>query len=90
MADRPTPAQLAATDDGSIVKHSVNIAGHRTSISLEAPFWAALREIADADGTSIAALITEIDANRRGNLSSALRVYVLARVKLGIGPAPAP
>lgn len=89
MAATPTPAQLAAADDGSIVKHSVNIAGHRTSISLEAPFWAALREIADADGTSIAAIITEIDANRRGNLSSALRVYVLARVKLGIGPAPA-
>ena len=46
-------------------KRSVDIDGHRTSVSIEAPFWDALREIA------------EIDKNRTGNLSSAIRVYVL-------------
>ena len=53
------------------------IAGHRTSISLEAPFWEALRAIAARRGLSLNALVAEIDAARSGNLSSALRVFVL-------------
>lgn len=64
---------------GGIVKRSVMIAGHRTSVSLEAPFWEALRDIAAARGRSLAALVGEIDAGRDGqNLSSAIRVFVLA------------
>lgn len=60
------------------VKRSVMIAGHRTSVSLEAPFWDALRDIAAARGCSVAALIGEVDAGRDGqNLSSAIRVFVL-------------
>ncbi len=59
-------------------KHSVVIAGHGTSVSLEAPFWDALKDIADARGLSLNRLITEIDENRGENLSSAIRVYVLA------------
>jgi predicted DNA-binding ribbon-helix-helix protein len=64
----------------AISKHSLTIAGHRTSISLEQAFWDKLRDIARARGLSLAALIGEIDAGRRGaNLSSAIRVFVLAQ-----------
>lgn len=62
---------------GSIQKRSVIIASHRTSVSLEPEFWAALKEIAQRRDKSINELVTEIDGQRRGNLSSALRVYVL-------------
>ncbi len=59
-------------------KRSVVIAGHRTSVSLEAPFWDALRGIARARGLSLNRLIAEIDGGRDGNLSSAIRIHVLA------------
>ena len=58
-------------------KRSVVIQGHRTSLSLELPFWDALKEIATRRGLSLARLLAEIDAGRSGNLSSAARVYVL-------------
>lgn len=58
-------------------KRSVMIAGHPTSVSLEEPFWSALRDLAAARDQSVASLIAEIDAARDGNLSSAIRVYVL-------------
>jgi predicted DNA-binding ribbon-helix-helix protein len=65
-----------------IVKRSVMIAGHRTSVSLEEPFWRALREIAAARGQSVQALIGTIDAGRaEQNLSSAIRVFVLEAVR---------
>lgn len=64
-----------------IIKRSMTIAGHSTSISLEDEFWQALNEIALARGLSLAGLVASIDAerirNNDGNLSSALRVYVL-------------
>ncbi len=66
----------------AISKHSLTIAGHRTSISLEQAFWDKLREIAEARGLSLAALIGEIDAGRgAANLSSAIRVYTLNHFK---------
>ena len=64
-------------------KRSVTIDGHRTSVSLEDAFWAELSAIAERRGLSLAALIAEIDhvrsggRDRPGNLSSALRLYVL-------------
>ncbi|HEY8277673.1 MAG TPA: ribbon-helix-helix domain-containing protein [Methyloceanibacter sp.] len=59
-------------------KRSVTIDQHRTSISLEAPFWDALSELAGAEGKSVAALIGEIDKSRGDeNLSAAIRLYVL-------------
>ena len=65
---------------GRIVKHSVAIAGHRTSISLEQAFWTALREAAAERGSPLARLIGEIDAGRgEANLSSAIRVHLLGR-----------
>ncbi len=63
-------------------KRSLDIAGHRTSVSLEDAFWNALRELAAAEGLSLAGLIARIDAARQGeNLSSAIRVFVLERIR---------
>ena len=58
-------------------KRSVVVAGHRTSISLENAFWDHLREIAKARRMSINELVTEIDRERYGSLSSAIRIFVL-------------
>jgi predicted DNA-binding ribbon-helix-helix protein len=66
-----------------ISKRSVLLAGHRTSISLEEPFWAALREIAARRGVSLNVLVAEVDERRSGNLSSALRVFVLDACRSG-------
>ena len=61
-----------------VVKHSVVIAGHRTSVSLEDAFWRVLKDIAAQESVSLAALIARVDAGRgEANLSSALRVFVL-------------
>lgn len=70
-----------------LAKRSVTIAGHRTSVSLERPFWDALRDIAAERGVSLNALVEEVDRGRKGNLSSALRVLVLewARTDRGQG-----
>ncbi len=63
-------------------KRSFTIRGHRTSISLEAAFWEALRELAARDGVSLAGAVERIDAERGDtNLSSAVRVWVLARYR---------
>ena len=59
-------------------KRSLTISGHRTSLSLEAAFWARLEAIAAARGLSLSALVAEVDAARgAANLSSALRVFAL-------------
>lgn len=61
-----------------VVKRSVMIAGHRTSVSLEDPFWQALTALAEGEGRSVQSLIGAIDAGRgEQNLSSAIRVHVL-------------
>ena len=68
-------------------KRSLTIARHRTSVSLEEPFWAALAALAKQQGKSIAALVSEIDEGRSEqageaeNLSAAIRLYVLERVQ---------
>lgn len=64
----------------SVRKYSVMIAEHRTSVSLEPEFWNALKQIAGKKKTTVADLITRIDADRTGGLSSALRVFVLKTV----------
>lgn len=70
-------------------KHSVVIAGHQTSISLEDEFWQALRSIADANHQSLASLIAQIDSRRtERNLSSALRVFVLRTLQDQISKIP--
>jgi predicted DNA-binding ribbon-helix-helix protein len=62
-----------------VAKRSLTVAGHRTSISLEEPFWEALADIATEKKASIAGLVAGIDRNRpeTTNLSAAIRVYVL-------------
>lgn len=60
-----------------VVKRSVTIAGHTTSVSIEEPFWNALKTIAAKEKRPLASLIAEIDERRGTNLSSALRLYVL-------------
>ncbi|MGH6988941.1 MAG: ribbon-helix-helix domain-containing protein [Stellaceae bacterium] len=70
-----------------IQKRSVTIAGHATSVSLEAEFWSALQALARRRGRSLAALIAEIDGERGGNLSSALRLRILEGYRSGeLGP----
>lgn len=75
-----------------IVKRSVVIAGHRTSVSLEEAFWRLLKRRAESEGLSVAALIGRIDSERRAtNLSSAIRValldWVMTRGEISISDA---
>jgi predicted DNA-binding ribbon-helix-helix protein len=65
-----------------VIKRSIVIAGHKTSVSIEDAFWAALKDIAQSRRQSLAELIGSIDGARQignytGNLSSAIRVFVL-------------
>ena len=62
-------------------KRSVSIAGHATSVSMENTFWVRLTAIAKARGVSVSRLIRDVDATRTGNLSSALRVFVLENIE---------
>jgi predicted DNA-binding ribbon-helix-helix protein len=68
------------------IKRSIMIAGHATSISLEPPFWDALKEAAAAEGLPLSALVARIDAERvesatPTNLASALRVWLFERAR---------
>jgi predicted DNA-binding ribbon-helix-helix protein len=61
-----------------VVKRSVVVAGHKTSVSLEDAFWKAFKQIAGYRQTSLSALLHGIDSDRHhGNLSSAIRLFVL-------------
>jgi len=65
----------------SIVKHSININGHKTSVSLENAFWSDLKEIAHAQEATLSELVGKIDETRQqGNLTSAIRLFVLELV----------
>jgi predicted DNA-binding ribbon-helix-helix protein len=64
-----------------IIKRSMTIHGHRTSVSLEQPFWNMLQDIAASRQQSLASLVQNIDRKRDGGLSSALRLFVLAELK---------
>lgn len=72
----------AVVDSARPRKHSLNIAGHRTSISLEDAFWSALRDIAREEHRPVGEIVAEIDGARGASgLSSAIRVYVLSRYR---------
>jgi predicted DNA-binding ribbon-helix-helix protein len=65
-----------------VVKRSIIIAGHKTSVSLEDAFWDALKEIANLRDKTLSDIVADIDATRsQGNLSSAIRLYVLESVR---------
>jgi predicted DNA-binding ribbon-helix-helix protein len=68
----------------AIIKRAIMIDGHKTSISLEDAFWSSLKEIAHAEGATMSELVAKIDKTRKqGNLSSAVRLFVLDRVRNG-------
>ena len=60
-----------------LIKKSITLKKHRTSLSLEAEFWEALNQIAENEKSSIQSLISEIDINRESSLASSTRVYIL-------------
>jgi predicted DNA-binding ribbon-helix-helix protein len=65
-----------------VIKRSIVIAGHKTSVSLEEPFWLGLKEIADGQHTTLSTLVGDIDTHRlQGNLSSAIRLFVFDRAR---------
>jgi predicted DNA-binding ribbon-helix-helix protein len=69
-----------------VVKRSIVIAGHKTSVSLEDAFWKGLKEIANGRELTLSDLVASIDTDRRhGNLSSAIRLYVLDHFRLQTG-----
>jgi predicted DNA-binding ribbon-helix-helix protein len=62
----------------AVVKRSIVIAGHKTSVSLEDDFWNALKEIKRSNSMTLSSLVADIDARRlHANLSSAIRIFVL-------------
>ncbi len=75
-----------------VVKRSIVIAGHKTSVSLEDAFWRALKEIAGGRTQTLSDLVASIDSERQhGNLSSAIRLFVLDHYRTqSAGHAPEP
>lgn len=71
-------------EDAKLEKHSVTIAGHRTSISLEVGFWRHLRSIAEQENLSLNELVRQLDEARNGSLSGAIRAFVLQRLEARI------
>jgi predicted DNA-binding ribbon-helix-helix protein len=78
---RDSPRDLEAGDKAMkspVVKRSIVVADHKTSVSLEDAFWRGLKQIAGGRDMTLSALVAEIDSARQhGNLSSAIRLYVL-------------
>jgi len=85
--DREPPGSQSESAPGGsrsikVLKRSIVIAGHRTSVSLEDAFWDALKEISAQERLSVAALVAQVDAARGdANLSSALRVFALMHAR---------
>lgn len=74
----------------AIIKRSVMLDGHKTSVSLENEFWEGLREIAGRQKANLSSLVRQIDRNRsNGNLSSAIRVFVFNHFRAPIAAAVA-
>jgi len=75
-----------------VVKRSIVVGGHKTSVSLEEPFWTSMKEISQELSVTLSELVSEIDRNRQqGNLSSAIRLFVLDHFKsLAVGPTGEP
>lgn len=72
----------------AVIKRSIVLDGHKTSVSLENEFWDALREIAVRENTALSTLVGKIDHERNScNLSSAIRVYVFAYYRARAGKA---
>jgi predicted DNA-binding ribbon-helix-helix protein len=72
-----------------VVKRSIVVGGHKTSVSLEEAFWSGIKEISRERAMTLSVLVGEIDtARQQGNLSSAIRLFVLDHFRtLAVGPA---
>jgi len=88
---RHVPIGVGNAGMSKTVKRSFVLASHRTSVSLEEGFWAALNDMARRERVSVAGLVARIDDAREGNLSSAIRVFVLNdfRSSAGLSALPA-
>jgi predicted DNA-binding ribbon-helix-helix protein len=65
-----------------VIKRSIVVGGHKTSVSLEEAFWSGMKDIAGERGNTLSDLVSEIDGSRQqGNLSSAIRLFVLEHFK---------
>ena len=65
-----------------VAKRSILLNGHKTSVSLEEAFWSSMKEISAGRSVTLSELVSEIDSNRQqGNLSSAIRLFVLDHFK---------
>ncbi|MGM4890970.1 ribbon-helix-helix domain-containing protein [Tardiphaga sp. 862_B3_N4_1] len=74
-----------------VAKRSIVVGGHKTSVSLEEAFWSGIKEIADARRITMSNLVSEIDRKRdQGNLSSAIRLQVLAHYRSQIPSSDLP
>ena len=74
-----------------VIKRSIVIKGHKTSVSLEDAFWKGLKEIADDREMTLSDLVSTIDTDRQqGNLSSAIRLFVLDHFRNHAAAAPQP
>lgn len=69
-------------------KHSIIIAGHASSVSLEPEFWSELKSIAEREHVSVNQLVSRIDSERGGNLSSAIRIFVVNDLKSRLAGFP--
>lgn len=86
-SDSPASSEPESSRSARVAKHSLVIAGHRTSVSLESAFWEALKTAAAEEGCSLAALVARVDEGRgEANLSSALRVFALQRASAKLNP----
>jgi predicted DNA-binding ribbon-helix-helix protein len=74
-----------------VVKRSIVIAGHKTSVSLEDAFWRGLKDIASEEGITLSDMVAAIDQERKhGNLSSAIRLFVLEHYRRQLPTAERP
>lgn len=72
----------------AVIKRSIVISGHKTSVSLEDPFWSGLKEIAKSHETTLSNVIANIESRRQySNLSSAIRLFVLEHTRAQKSPA---
>jgi predicted DNA-binding ribbon-helix-helix protein len=75
--------------DSAVVKRSIVISGHKTSVSLEDAFWNGLKQIGQENKTTLSGLVADIDVQRlHNNLSSAIRVFVLHHFRSQIPRLP--
>jgi predicted DNA-binding ribbon-helix-helix protein len=80
--DRALPVLREASMKSAVLKRSIVIAGHKTSVSLEDAFWSGLKEISKSHKATLSDTIADIDSHRQfGNLSSAIRLFVLEQAR---------